>query len=350
VLTEYSDVFAEPYPGCWQDYGTLLQTVAEQGVAAGPDNARLYSDATGGHILLSLDFYDAVAGRNWCWFYFNALDLLNYYTDYNYWPPLPDLIPQTHPVNSEIFGLGLMPQTTTLPGGTNTVVRLNTLRTERGLSETVISNEVADVASTWYIYNPAIWSAWTAFSMAGDDPFPAIAPVKAQYDYAGADAAIRIEAQAGRMTPGASSSLITWTAAAKPFGYLASDGVNLRPDACSLVLPAFHNVRLIPVDTSSAPAGGAYDINWRRHIEYHLPQYLANGLAGVDANCRYCQQLVTWEDPSFRAEGRAWLAVPGENGLANRCLVEVEEGPGPGGGGGGGGTTPTGNSSRRRGH
>ncbi len=356
VLMDYGEVFTEPYPGCWLDYGALLQAIAVQGVAAAPDNAQYYTDYAGsGHFLLMISFYDAIAGRDWCWFYFNAMELLDHYENYTYWPALPVVIPTTHPVNTEIFGLGLMPRTTTLPGGLDSIAVLNSIRSgsNRNLSATVISNEVADLVSTWYVYNPAVWSAWTAISLEGDYPFPAISSVKPQYDYAGADIAIRIETDAERLTPGAANSHIAWTAAAKPFGHLESDGAQLRPDACSIVLPAFHSVRLIPADTASGPVGGSYNLEWRKHIEDHLPLYLENGLSGLDASCEYCRQLTVWESQTFRDEGKAWLKVPNPDPrLDNRC--EVIDAPGggggPGPGHGGGGTGPGGDSGRRRGH
>jgi Flp pilus assembly protein TadG len=340
VLTNYADVFTEPYSNCWQEYSTLLQTIAGQGVAAGPDNAQLYTDNTGsGHYLLLLSFYDAIAGRDWCWFYFNAMDLLDTYRNYEDWPALPPVIPQTHPINSEIFGLGLRVNTTILPGDLNTVLMMNQLRSGRSLSETVISNQVASMVNTWYVYNPSVWTAWNLISVTGDDPFPEIAAVRPQYDYAGADAAIRIEANATRLTPGATGSLITWTAAAKPFGYLTADGAPVRPDSCSLVLPAFHSVRLIPADTASGPAGGAYNLSWRDHIENHLPSYMENGLSGLEASCEYCRQLDLWENATFRDEGRAWLSATNSAGaLLHPCEVAGGPGGSPSSGG------------RRRGH
>ena len=337
VLTEYSDVFPEPYSNCWQDYGEILENIAGQGIAAGPDNAHLYTDYTSGHVLFDLNFYDAVAGRDWCWFYYYAMSLLEDYTDYLYWPALPEEIQQTCPDNSEFFGLGLRTNFTTLPGGLNTVSLMNQLRSERQLGETAISNAVAAITNTWYVYNPLIWTAWTGISRDGDDPFPALADVKPQYDYAGADAAIRIETTADRMTPGSGGSIITWTAAAKPFGYLMADGSPIRPDAYTLVLPAFHHVRLIPVDASSAPEGGAYNLAWREHIEVHLPLYMEDGLPGLETDCEYCQQLMLWEEPGCRQEGLNWLSAVDDFGDSLHPCAEMG---GPGGPGGG----------RRRGH
>jgi hypothetical protein len=188
------------------------------------------------------------------------------------------------------------------------------------------------MAAVWYVYDTNVWSAWRAMAVTGPDPFPATGPLKPEYDYAGADAAVRVEALTDRLTPGPGHSritnAITWTAAAKPFGYLNEHD---PPHRYGLVLPAFHDARLIPVDASSAPAGGAYNIEWRRHIEEHLPDYMAHG--PHESACWYCRQLLVWEDPAFRQSGVDWLA---EN--SQRC----DEQGGDGGGGHGGG--------RRRGH
>jgi hypothetical protein len=336
VATEYPGMtdgsgailFPEPYPDAWAEYADMLTMVAGNGVAAGPDNARLYTDYSGGHPLLDRDFYDAVAGREWCWFYRHAPDLLEEYSDFRWWPPLPPRLPQTAPINSEFFGLGLA--RVAVIGSVPTVRLADQLRAERGLSGIPIADEIAAATSVWYVYDAGAWSSWAAFSATNTD-FPAAGSLKPQYDYGGADAAVRVEAQAGRLTPGSHSNTITWTAAAKPFGYL-EDGPE-RPNACGLVLPAYRDVRLIPVDASSAPAAGAFDLRWRDHIENHLPVYLEQGPPGGDPACWYCQQLTLWEDPLFRLSGVEWLR---EN--SDTCL----ERGGPGGGGAGGGT--------RRGH
>ena len=325
VLSDYSAVFAEPYNNCWNEYGAMLMSVADSGVAAGPDNARFYTDYTAGHTLLTMDFYDAVGGREWCWFYWHALTLLQTYTDYQSWPDLPPQIPETQPENSEIYGLGLT-TVSSLPGGALTVDKMNELREERNLDPQVISNSVAAAEAVWFTYQPSMWGDW---SIMKDPSFPVFPEkqVKPQYDYAGADAVVRIEADSERFASGAYGRRISCTAAAKPFGYLtAADGTQIRPNAYQLVLPAFHNTRLIPVDASSAPSGGAYDVAWREHIEDHLPVYINNGPAGLDASCWYCQQLVTWEDAAFRQTGLDWLSD------SNHSCETFGPGSGPGGG------------------
>jgi hypothetical protein len=295
-------LFQEPYTNCWQEYADMITVVADNGVAAGPDNARLYSDYTGGHLLLDMDFYDAIAGEEWCWFFHHAYEVLLNYTDYRWWPPLPEAIPQADPMNSEYFGLGLAKRE--LIGDASVVTLMNELREDRELSDRVISGGVARVSSVWYCYEGGTWGPWEAMSATGEAQFPATGTVKPQYDYAGADAAARVVTKAARLTPGSPSGKITWIAAAKPLGYLEEDE---KPTVCRLVLPAFHDIRLIPIDASSAPAGGAFDMDWRDHIEGHLEDYLANGPGGLPPECWYCRQLVTWENPVFRQTGIDWL-------------------------------------------
>lgn len=346
VLNEYTALgadgrmlFAEPYPDCWKEYAAMIEAVALNGVAAGPDNAHYYSDIQGGSILLSLDFYDAVAGEDWCWFYHHAYPLLQTYVDYRSWPPLPPVIPQPDPINSEYYGLGLKRQERVV--STEVLTLLDQARQERGLSSVPIPVS-GTVTSVWYCYDQAIWSAWDSISPFGENAFPAAGTVKSQYDYAGADAAARVMTEATRLTPGSDPkrsfltwdrnpseavpavSKITWTAAAKPFGYLEVNEQPVRPNIYDLVIPAFRDIRLIPLDASSALAGGAFDLVWRDHIERHLPDYMESGRRV--AGCWYCQQLGTWDNPVFRQTGINWLKLNSGN---------CQETGGPGGRGGG---------------
>lgn len=318
-------LFPEPYAGAWSEYANMLDYIATEGIAAAPDNARFYTDYTGGHFLLMIDFYEAIAGKNWCWFYFHAGGiepdgLLKSYTDYHWWPPLPE-IPHHEYVNSEIFGLALTKRITTL----SSIISPSTVSNaavERGLGEFGTNN--IEVETAWYCYDSGSWSKWAKF----EDPFPAVGPVKPQYDYVGADAVVRLYSSVKRLTPGPENSFVTntvvWTAAAKPFGYLAE---NDKPNSYGLVLPAFRQVALIPIDTSTAPSGGAFNLAWRIHIEKHLPEYLERGPR--PSSCWYCRQLLTWEVKAFRDEGIAWLE---QNSW--RCTI----GGGGGGGGDGGGS------------
>jgi hypothetical protein len=203
---------------------------------------------------------------------------------------------------------------------------MDDLAEDRGLGSPISASAVS-TSAMWYCYGSA-WHRWSALSVTNVDRFPATGTLKPEYDYAGADAVVRVEALAGRLTPGRQgagvTNTITWTAAAKPFGYLGSEASKELLTSCPLVLPAFHDVRLIPVDASSAPSGGSFNLAWRRHIEDHLPRYMAEG--PLHNGCWYCRQLVTWEDPAFRQAGIDWLA-------ANSALCNVMTHTGSPGGG-----------------
>jgi hypothetical protein len=312
----------EPYPGAWEDYARMLELAADDGIAAGPENARFLSDYSGDHLLLDPAFYDAVAGRNWCWFHHNAPGLLDDYTDHTWWPPLPPIEIGTM-INSEILGLGLERQFTSLEQLADADV-VSAVIAARGLGGGTLDAPTLARGAAWYTYGPN-WGPWTAMHTDGEYPFPAAGPLRPAYDYAGADSAMRVMAVTSRLTPGAGgvtiSNTIVWTAAAKTFGTIGDDE---PPPTYSLVLPAFDDARLIPMDASSTPAGG-FDPEWRRFIEEDLPRYVSTG----DLSCQswYCDQLRTWEDPIFRSDGSAWL---GEN--SEQC-----DAGGDGGGRGGGG-------------
>ncbi|MBT3193418.1 MAG: hypothetical protein HN341_12780 [Verrucomicrobia bacterium] len=325
-------LFPEPYPGAWTEYADMLDLVANDGVAAGPDNMQLYYDADGGHVLYEIGFYEAIAGQNWCWFHHHEPTLLSDYVNFFpvWWSPLPPP-PVREPINSEFYGLHLTKQHTTLSAMGLNNGELSETADARGF-DSGISAEATQLAATWIVYGGR-WDDWDAMSTRGPDPFPLVGTVKDAYNYAGADAAVRIEATTGRLTPGNDgvtiSNTITWTSAAKPFGYLNEEE---RPMDHGLVLPAFRDVRLIPVDASSAPAAGGFNLDWREHMETHLPEYMESGPFAVSASCFYCRQLQTWESASFRQTGVDWL-----DDYSDRCIAH-----GGGGRRGGGGS--------RRGH
>ncbi len=334
-------LFPEPYPDAWLDYATMLDLIAADGVAAGPDNMQLYTDASaGGHVLYDTGFYDAIAGRSWCWFHNSQPTLLQSYANFfpAWWPPLPPPPERTYS-NSEFFGLHLEKVYSSLSAEGPDASTLSDIAIDRGFTRTAISSAATQIDATWFVYGGR-WGSWDAMSAYGGYPFPISGSVKEQYDYSGADAAVRVEATTQRLTPGSGGSTIsntlTWTSAAKPFGFLNESD---RPMDYDLVLPAFHDVRLIPVDASSAPAGGGFNLAWRKHLGEHLPNYMASGPFSLPSGCYYCQQLRTWESVAFRQSGVNWLALH-----SDRCDTR---GGDPGGGGGGGGDAPGGGGPRR---
>ncbi len=324
--TDPGSGFVEPWDGCWQIYAEILKNTAEEGLAAAPDNTRRYNDYYGYHTLLNPNFYDAVAGHNWCWFKWNDLDLLRFYSNYSYWPSLPPKTPTATPEDSEIFGLGLQTISSTLPGGSNMLSSLNSLVSERSLDADNVTTAALDYVVTWTVYNPERWTAWEILSVSNTFPTLPLEPLPC-YDYAGADVVTRVIAEVAGVTPRTGVNLVTWTAAAKPFGYLNTEFGRERPDSAELVLPAFHHVRLIPADSASGALDSAYDTAWREHIMTHLPVYMQDGLRRLDSNCWYCRQLEQWEDRSFRERGLDWLEERDEAG-ALRHPCHVSGGPG----------------------
>lgn len=323
IRNDYPSFITEPYPGSLVEYADMLDAVCDNGIAAGPDNVVFYNDYLGDHMLLNRDFYDAIATKDWCWFFFNAYALLNTYSDYNDWPPL-QMISNPNPMNSEIFSLHLSKESYQLDS-TEVVNLMNVMQADRGLPGAPINAAaISATIATWYGFD-AQWDQ--TFRMADSD-FPSAAPVKPQHNYVGADVAVRTATTPDTRTPGGVAHEIKWSAAAKPFSRLTEED---KPNAYGIVLPSFQDVRLIPVDASSAPWGGSFDLAFRNHVEIHLPVYTTTGIASGAPSCWFCQQLTTWEDPVFRADGMIWLALN-----SAQCLVT-------GGGGGGGGGS-------RRGH
>ncbi len=318
VRETYPTAYRAPWPDGWADYAAMIGAVAADGIAAAPDNVRRYTDyADHRHLLLNPSFYDAIASGDWCWFHHHARDRLETYTDWTEWDPLP-VLHQPAPVDAEYFGLGLrrVGSMAALPGPPEA------LRAEIAQAAgRAIEPEVLRVSAEWTAYDPGRWSSWSAFL---PDGFPFLSEIRPEYDVVGADAAVRTETASDRVTPGGGRDTITWTAAAKPFGRLDGPVVASR---YGLVLPAFREVRLIPVDASTASAGGSRP-GWAEHIYEHLPTYMRWGPEALGAACWYCRQLRTWEDPEFREAGVEWLAR-----FAHTCRRPTGPGPGrPGGG------------------
>ena len=330
--------FPEPWPGAWEEYANMLEQVAADGIAAGPDNASFYGDPGDGHPLFNKSFYEAVESQNWCWFYLNANSLLNNYNNFNDWPPLPEP-DQNRPNDCEFYSLGLSPFTIKMQYLFDADA-LEIFFRDAGFNDIprawLSSTNVMESLETWHVYDSGIWDEWFMIQPDDEGFFPITGPVREQYNYAGADAVVRVNAEVDRITPGIGSGSrndsVVWTAAAKPFGYLEINGMESLPtSAANFVLPAFRNIRLIPIDSASGSGNGSSDVAWVRHIRDHVYTYVETG--PKKANCRYCNALVRWEDAAFRQSGIDWLDLYCDN---------CHRPSGGGGGGGGGGS--------RRGH
>jgi len=324
--------FTEPWPGAWKEYSDILFSICDDGLAAGPDNARFYSDPGGGHILFNKEFYEAVLGASWCWFFLFHGGVQEAYQASK--QQLPEMEEQDY-TNSEIFGLGLYPLVMSfeaggLPHGAppRTTQQLEQDIEDADLEHTppLVYRNPTNSVEIWYMYNRPDWMAWDDIKPDGDMMFPATGDVRPHYDYVGADAVLRVSATVDRIMPeggrgATASSTVNWTAAAKPFGYLSAYTGKVLPNSAGLVLPAFHDVRLIPADTASNSDAFSSDVEWVRHLKDHLPR------GKIEPGCAYCGALVKWEVESFRQAGVDWLK---EN--SHRC--KLPSGPGTRRGGG----------------
>ena len=318
----------EPWPGAWAEYAAALDAIADAGVAAGFDNASFFGDPAGRHVLLEQGFYAAVLGRSWCWFHWAAPALLDAYAGWRWWPPLPPA-DETPPASSEILSLRL--RLVELSGGDLAAMPgLPAAFGEAGLPDPFAAGFPDEAAATnpapgFLLYDASQWGPWETMR---DPSFPIEGELKPEYDYAGADAAMRVELPVVRLSePDAEPGALLWTGAAKPFGKLVGeDGAAVPPTAVPLVLPVFPQVRLVPLDAVAMPSGGSFDLKWRRHCREHLPAYLERGPSALVAGCRYCRALERWEDSDFRREGSRWLSAN-----SWKCTV-APPGGGPGGG------------------
>ena len=106
VFATDPDLYPPPWEGAWEEYATQLETMVGElgeGFVAGPDNIE-FVDAWECFPLLSKQFYNAIAGRSWCWFHFNGEWLLDR-DSHNM--PRPDFSVRHSCDNCEIYPLHL---------------------------------------------------------------------------------------------------------------------------------------------------------------------------------------------------------------------------------------------------
>jgi len=337
VRFSYPERYAEPWPGAWDDYADMLDIVVGDGIAAGPDNFRFYAETGEPHILMDKAFYRAVSASSWCWFYLHYGNPLEWYDNFQSWDPLPPMNRQP-PEDCEFLGLRVQRRTATLPAvfpRHDDMPRF--LRQTHSLDYSFppehapVMTQLTQRARTWMCYQPEPWGRWDVM---WEDGFPIAGEVKPEFDYMGADSVARVIATSTRLgTPGRRRGNnpppvdeITWTAAAKPFGYLEENDRPVLPTTHNLVLPAFRAVRLIPVDAASGGNPGGFDLGFFRHARDHLPVYMATGR--THPGCRWCRSIDRFDEREFRQQGLDWLR---DN--AGLCTL-----PSHGGGGQGGGT------------
>ncbi len=251
--------------------------------------------------LVEQDFYEAVLGRDWCWFWFHAYGFLQHYRGYRDFGRVPEL--NTEPffglrlgereASFEVLGLeaemssqlvelghpGVPPKPAEESGAPAVY--------EREAEAVVVDGEEKRVS--WTTFNGK-WGEWKAMQA---DELPLGGMLRKQYNYEGASVVVGVQREGA-----------TWMAAAKAFGSVAGE----NPTSYDVVLGGFDAVRLIPIDAADAGIRGL-DFAWLRHVRHHVRDY---ALRGVTAEgCRYCRALRLWDQAAFRAEATAWLALYG---------------------------------------
>jgi hypothetical protein len=336
VYATTTDAYPEPWEGAWREYATAFEAAISGTLYAGPDNID-FVDAATGHMLLKREFYDAIAGRNWCWFHFNAEGFLDSYSSFRDWGALPgasdEAVRLRRCQNCEVYSLHLEARAGSAVDllGTELICRLTGKTAEDVARSFVITN----TAQVWYFYDTERsgdgWRTWWEMDPNGDWQFPVVGPVKGEYDVRGAAVVCRVTREVPNVLGSGEDRVARWSAAAKPFGTVENE--NGATDVVTankgFVTPAFDAVRLVPIDAVGGRDLATADVEWMRHVRNDLPAYLENGPNAL-SSCYYCRQLVAWERPSLREQGSRWLKRNSSN-----CVR-------PTGGGSGHGGTPHG--------
>lgn len=277
------------------DFRDMMELVLREPIYAFPLTP-LY-EASGASLLAEQDFYEAILGRDWCWFWFNAYAFLQRYRGRADFGPAPK--PNTEP----FFGLRLGARTLTLqatlsesaPLAAAFDAQLTDLGHPRLPAPPPPDNGSPAhterlLQARWTVFEPGKWDAWQPMH---PGELPIEGTLREEYDYTGASAAVSVE-----------RDTTSWMAAAKAFGHVGGE----NPTIHDLVLGGFDAVRLIPVDAADAGIRG-FNLAWLRHLRFHVPDYAASG--ALADGCRYCSALRLWESPAFRATGIEWLAAFG---------------------------------------
>ena len=321
------ELYPAPWKDAWEDYAQAIELAISGGIWAGPDNVDFIDSATG-HMLLNQGFYAAIAGRNWCWFHFNAPGLLDSYSGFRDWEPLPGADLETRrrrAVNSEIYSLHLDLRVGSAIEllGTNLVMRL-TGATADELDDAPLLN---DRSQKWFFFDQSeSWRVWWEIDPTGEWAFPAMGRVKPEYDVRGCAAVCRTSRGFQNVVEENERESV-WSAAAKPFGAVINeDGeTDVVTALRGFVTPNFTDARLVALDTVGGQDLSTADPEWMEHVMHHLDGYFKSGPNRL-SSCWYCQQLVAWEKPTLRAEGSRWLKYHSSD-----CIRPG----GPGGGHGG---------------
>lgn len=315
VRTVYAvneELYPEPWKGAWEDYAAKLEATIANGIVAGPEIID-FIDPIVGHVLYDRDFYFAIEGRNWCWFKLYNPGLLDNYTNFRDWAPLPSSDFETRSrkrVNSMIYSLGLEVRV----GSALELLGYELISHLTGKSEAELKDTILleDRSQVWFFYDRAVWSAWDEMKTINGSPL--IGSVRPEYDVAGCLACCGVAKNFVNLTEEGLQGTAVWQCAAKPFGTVTDLNGELTVVTAfgGFVTEAFSESKLVPLLKDVSKRMGATDAAWMYHVNEHLADYCAKG-PNRAKNCYYCRQLVEWEHPSFRSEGRRWLKLHGRD-------------------------------------
>jgi hypothetical protein len=180
------------------------------------------------------------------------------------------------------------------------------------VEETGLSVDISLIGEVtgWYpfMYNPETWNvSWNDYINEHELPFRSA--VSDQYDYIWGQNIYQLYITYPLLSPGRGGDSTDWVSAAKILGYLEGEGAVYPPHHFGMVLPAFRDVRLIPVPPNVRPP------ELEGHYNDHLDEYLENGISALDEDgdgesdndCGYCQLLIYFDDDDFREIGEDWL-------------------------------------------
>ncbi len=293
-------------------------------------------------LLVTMDFYEAILSRNWCWFKFAGLEsFLRTYSSPKELGPLPHF--RTDPA----FSLYLSTVKSTLvdfaednasAGGsccplsegstcstgagtrcsTRETIHLQSLNLNHqgvplpppplpGEAVPTEAQQREEITITWVGFDSSEWRDWSLL-----DNLPLRAEVKPQYDYKGCASVVGVWHDDDSR----------WLAAAKPFGAVGET----NPIDYPIVLGGFDDVRLVPID---AVDKGIEMPNpaWLVHIQAHIGAFYYEGELPHKETCRFCKALNRWQSAAFRMSGVSWLRLYGHT-----CRRDCSGGPSETGG------------------
>ena len=327
IINEYcdnADLYPEYRERQWVDYAARLSALAAGGFTVAPGYMET-ANAWRQEPLLSGAFYDAIAGRAWCWF---SLGNRMHYLDMDHETmPRPEFAEARLQENSEIFPVHVTFRTWMdsewasefVPGvgfnerWTNFVCRVTGCSRE----ELAAAPRAADPTEVWVFYDDN-WRAWSRTF--NPDNFPIAGSVRPEYDVAGCVASCIMLGDVPRLAVDeVARRSMEVTAEAKPLGTVIDLEGELAPVTAfhSFIAPSqpneriFTEAQLVLMGAVPRAAGVSLSPAWDRHVKDHLPRYFETGPGGE--GCYYCRQLTLWENPAFRASARDWLMANGEN-------------------------------------